>query len=275
MKKTTLILADIHCECERADKIIKYVGADEIISLGDVFDSFTDNPERVKETAEWYVDFVDNPNHIMLWGNHSQHYGFPYRTFQCSGYEQWKYFLINDIVPRSVWEKVKWYHFLDDRWFLCHGGLHKFNLPDEITKFRNERKKFITEISGYLDHEIRKGFNAGAEGVKSWIFNAGSQRGGDQRVGGITWCDFEREFYPIKGLNQIVGHTPQWLGCPKWCVLNKYGKISYHPSHLFEPLTECLDNPDLSFNIDLDVRGNMHWGVWDGKKLTIGSYKDL
>lgn len=39
-----------------------------------------------------------------------------------------------------------------------------------------------------------------------WL-RAGWARGGDCPVGGLTWLDWNREFVPIPGLNQIVGHT--------------------------------------------------------------------
>jgi len=36
----------------------------------------------------------------------------------------------------------------------------------------------------------------------------GHARGGLEKIGGVTWLDWEREFEPIAGLNQVVGHTP-------------------------------------------------------------------
>ena len=277
--KLTLILSDIHHRVDQATKIINHVGADEVIFTGDAFDDFNDTPDMVRKTCEWVEWFISKPNHIMLMGNHEQGYRYTYRSFQCSGYTQWKYFIIHDTLPQAAWDKIKWFHFLDNQWLLTHGGLHKFNLPDSIKKFRNDRPKFIQEIGGYLDYEIHKGFQAGANNKSSWIFGAGVARWGTQRVGGITWCDFEREFYPIKGLNQIVGHTPQ-MQSPRWCVLekdplNEDGKVVYHPNNLYTPTLTQLDNPELSHNICLDVLGNTTWATWNGKKLEIGNYRDL
>lgn len=273
--KITLIIPDLHHKWQQAERIISAVGADEVLFLGDYFDDFGDDPAQVAETCDWFEASVNKPNRVHLFGNHDQHYAFVYRSFQCSGYAQWKYFIIHDTVSQDVWSKLKWYHFLDNKWFLCHGGLHKFNLPESITKFSNDRLKFIAEISGYLDVQIREGFKCGATNQSSWVFNAGHSRGGSQRVGGITWCDFEREFFPVKGINQIVGHTPQGLGFPKWCLLDDKGKVSYSPYELYTPSVERLDNPNLSTNIDLDVHGNLHYATWDGKKLVVGNYRDL
>lgn len=250
-----------------------------MLFLGDYFDDFGDTPEMVKDTCEWLEASVNKPNRIHLFGNHDQHYAYTYRTFQCSGYEQWKYFIIHDTLPKEVWDKLKWYHFLDDRWLLTHAGLHKFNLPDSIKKLRTDRPKFNKEIAEYLDNEIRKGFQDGANSKGSWVFNAGAARWGHQRVGGITWCDFERELFPIKGLNQIVGHTPQ-MQSPRWCVLEKDplngdGKVAYRPSELYVPSLKWLDDPELSHNICLDVHGNTTWATWNGKNLVLGNYRDL
>lgn len=274
MNKITLIIPDLHHRWHQAEKIIASVGADEVIFLGDYFDDFNDTPEMVKDTCDWLEASVAKPNRIHLFGNHDQHYAFIYKSFQCSGYAQWKYFIIHDSINPNVWDKLKWYHFLDNRWLLTHAGLHKLNVPPHIKKHRTNRLKFIEDLSGYLDYEIRKGFNAGAEGVGSWVFNAGHARWGHQRVGGITWCDFEREFNPVKGINQIVGHTPQQYGV-RWCRMAEGGQIFHHPFNEWKPTPEILDNPNLSSNICLDIYGNTHWATWDGKELTLGNYRDL
>ena len=40
------------------------------------------------------------------------------------------------------------------------------------------------------------------------LLQCGRGRGGNSRVGGVVWLDWDREFKAIEGLNQIVGHTP-------------------------------------------------------------------
>ena len=279
MNKITLIIPDLHHRWEQAEKIIASVGADEVIFLGDYFDDFDDTAEMVNATSDWLIESVQKPNRIHLFGNHDQHYAFPYKSFQCSGYQQWKYFITHDIVKSNTWDKVKWFHFLDDQWFLCHAGLHNLNLPNDIKKLRTDRPKFHAELASYLNAEIIKGFQNGANGTGSWILNAGRGRGGMQRVGGITWCDYHQEFFPVRGLNQIMGHTPQMQG-PKWCILEndphrEEGRVAYRPYDLWTPTPEGLNNPQQSTNICLDVHGNTHYAVWDGKKLKIGNYRDL
>ena len=273
--KITLIIPDIHHRWKQAEKIISSVGADEIVFLGDYYDDFGDDITMVKETSDWLVESVNKPNRIHLFGNHDQHYAYTYRSFQCSGYAQWKYFITYDNVPRETWDKLKWYHFLDDTWLLSHGGLHNSHVPDNIKKLRGDRKAYIKAIDEYLQSNIIDGLRDGANGKSSWIFNAGYSRGGNQQFGGITWCDYTDEFYPLRGINQIVGHTPQGLGFPKWCMLNHKKEITHPPYHMVTPTLEQLNNSETSVNIGLDVWGNTHYGVWNGKTLTVGDYKSL
>jgi hypothetical protein len=276
MSKISLIIPDVHLKWQRAEKIIASVGADEVIFLGDYFDAWDDTPEMVRDTCEWLEESVKKPNRRHLIGNHDQHYAFPYKTFRCSGYAQWKDFIIRDSMSPDVWKKLKWYEILDNRWLLTHAGLHKANVPEEIRALNGDRAKMLEKLAFYLENEIVTGFRAGAEGVGSWIFNAGQARGGYQKYGGITWCDYTMEFNPFKGLNQLMGHTANskpevW----HWTRINEKGD-RVHPSYdAWGPTVEQLDNPKLSANICLDVFLNTHWAVWNGKTLEIGCYNSL
>ncbi len=273
MTETTLILSDIHLKVDHADKIIKHVKADKVICVGDIFDDFGDNAEMIRRACMWYVDFVNNPNNIMLYGNHCVHYGFPYHKLRCSGYEQWKYFIIHDNIPSEVWNKVKWYHFLDNTWLLTHAGLHRDNVPQGIRNHCDNLPKFISELSQYLTHEIQRGLHLAANNEDFWIFNAGYARGGNQKVGGITWCDHKSEMIPLIGLNQIYGHSVipyDKASClsqdsikskPYFVNGNEFGMLPVSPSK--------------SYNICIDVWQNMHYAVWNGKELKIGNYNEL
>lgn len=272
--KISLIIPDIHHRWEQAEKIIHSVGADEIIFLGDYLDDFNDTPEMVRATAEWLKDSVEKPNRIHLFGNHDVSYAFNYRSMKCSGYEQWKHHIVNDTLTNKTWDKVKWYHFLDNRWLLSHAGLHNLNVPNRFIKYRRNREKFIKILSEHLDQSIMEGFKAAANNVPHWIFNAGRARWGQQRVGGITWCDYTREFLPVRGINQIVGHTPQQNGI-KWTRITEDGKLFHHPLEEWNPTPEQLDDCKMSSNICLDSTGNMYYATWNGQKLIVGNYIDL
>jgi hypothetical protein len=267
--KITLIIPDIHHKVDEAEKIIKHVGADEIIFLGDYFDDFNDDAEMVNHTCDLLEASVEQPNRIHLFGNHDIHYAYTNREFVCSGYEQWKYFIIHDHLNRKTWDKLKFYHFLDETFLLSHAGLHKSHVPANIIKLSENRKKFYSEIENHLNTEIIKGFRN-----ESWIFHAGHSRGGNQAIGGITWCDYDKEFYPVKGLNQILGHTPQGFGKARWCHADEKDRVTVRPVDLWTPDPKTFKNTNISLNVDLDVQGNMHWAVWNGSTLTFGNVLD-
>jgi hypothetical protein len=270
--KVSLIIPDIHLRWQEAEDIIASVKHDEVIFLGDYFDDFGDDPESVEATADWLVGSVKKPNRIHLFGNHDVHYAFPYRTFKCSGYEQWKDILIGNNVTDKVWNKLKWYHVLDGTWLLTHAGLHKSNLPEAIRELHTDRPKFLKEIAEYLDVSIQHGFRKAANNEGSWIFNAGRSRGGMNNVGGINWCDYEQEFHPIKGLNQIVGHTPQ-RPCPRWTVFDETtDRPVQRSAMLWTPDEKRVFDTNESINIDLDVWKNTHYATWDGKILKVVAF---
>jgi hypothetical protein len=258
-KKQVLIIPDIHLKWEMANRIIDHVGADEIIFLGDYFDDFNDTPEMVNEMVDWLEHSVRQPNRIHIVGNHDMHYAFPEPKFICSGFKQWKMFIIRDRLSQKFWENLKFYHILDGTWFCSHAGLHDLHVPHRIKDLRADRPVFLTALSEYLDKEIIKGFRG-----KSWIFRAGRARGGIQRVGGITWCDYTREFKPVVGLNQLLGHTPidASLG-------NKWINSAYAPK------PPDYTDTNHSYNLDIDTWGGMRWAVWDGSTLEIGNYSDM
>jgi len=271
--KITLILPDLHLRWRHADKIIKHVGIsdeDEIIFLGDFFDDFGDDPNSIGEMCDWLEDSATKPNRIHLFGNHDLHYAFAHNQFPCSGYAQWKYFLIHDrFEGLKIWDKFKYYHVLDGKWLLTHAGLHQNWVPKEIAELHVDRPKFLKALTAYLDQEIVKGHRD-----ESWMFHAGHSRGGFQPVGGISWCDYTCEFHPVKGLNQMLGHTPQRQAAV-WTYLKGNSKPTRHPINApWKPTPSDYDDVQRSYNICLDVHGNMHWAVWQNEDLTFGNYRE-
>jgi len=236
--------------------------------LGDFFDDFGDDPNSIGEMCDWLEDSVTKPNRIHLFGNHDLHYAFAHKRFPCSGYAQWKYFLIHDSFEgKSIWDKFKYYHVLDGKWLLTHAGLHKRWVPKEIAALHVDRPKFLASLAEYLDQEIIKGHRG-----ESWIFGPGLSRGGFQPVGGISWCDYTCEFYPVKGLNQICGHTPQSNQTAVWTYLKGTSRPTHHPINApWAPNPKDYDDVQRSYNICLDVWQNTHWAVWDGTTLGFGN----
>lgn len=265
MNKLTLILPDIHHKWETAEKIIKAVGPDETIFLGDYFDSFDETPQMVFNMAEWLIQSVKDPTRIHLYGNHDIQYAYANRYFQCSGYTQWKYFHINDTVKRDTWDKLKHYHVLDNMWLLTHAGLHEYFIPNEIKALAKDKPAMFEKLSKFLNKEIIKGMRN-----ESWIFHAGEIRGGDQLYGGIDWCD-SREFIPTKGLHQIFGHT--YIQYVRWKnVMGNQREQLLDFEWL--PVPEKLNDSEHSYNVCIDT-GLSHYATWDGKTIKLYWIGDL
>lgn len=265
-----LIIPDLHLRWRHADKIIKHVGADEVYFLGDFFDDHHDDPHQIGEMCDWLESVIDNPTFHFTFGNHDIHYAFPNRGFECSGYQQWKYFTILDKLDgKRIWDKFKFYHIVDGKLLLSHAGLHKHWVPKEIHALREDRPRFLNEISNFLNAEIVKGMRN-----ESWIFHAGLARWGRQQYGGLIWCDFNVEFNPVRGLNQVFGHTPQDKGFPCWAYLNEKGVVKRNITK-FTPKPEDFDNTWESINLCLDVWKRTYWAVWNGKEFIFGNYLDL
>lgn len=271
MGKITLIIPDIHLRWALAERIIEYVKADENIFLGDYFDDFGDTAEMVRETCLWLEKSVNTENRIHLFGNHDLQYLIDNTTFRCSGYESYKHQIINDLISNKTRDKIKYYHILDDKWLMTHGGLHKSHIPDDILKIHGYRSLFLSKIKDFLDEEIINGHRN-----KGWIFRAGRSRGGVQNIGGITWCDHNREMFPVLGLNQIYGHTEQIYGEPSWIIQdslisNPYIRLNSN----FKLKTNNLDDTSKSQNLCLDVYKVQYWAIWNGKDLKIQNQRIL
>jgi len=266
MNKNILIIPDIHHKWETAEKIIKAVNPDQTIFLGDYFDSFDENANDVNQTADWLVQSANNPSRIHLLGNHCMHYAFASKYFECSGYAQWKYFIINDIVKRDTWNKLKYFHVLDNTWLLTHAGLHEYFIPTKIKNMVNDKPKMFDELKDYLTSQIILGHRD-----QNWIFKAGQIRGGEQVYGGITWCDY-REFKPMKQLHQIFGHTNN-RNVRYNNIINDIEVYSTKYDD-FSLTIENLNDPNSSYNICIDTDLD-HYAIWNGKCMKIYKTSEL
>jgi len=266
-----LIIPDIHNHYDRAEKIIKSVNADQIIFLGDYFDDFDDNRNAITEVAKWFSWSIHEKNRIHLCGNHDIHYWFKDNKDQrCGGWEQYKSTIINDIVKPEDWNKLKFFHVLDD-WILSHAGVHSYwldpvkshkSLPVEITK----------------DQLIKKLERGSEECVKlinqnrhHWFTIAGFSRSGSPFVGGLLWLDFNEEFCPIQGIHQIVGHTPDRYNV-KWKFFKENDTIMSESTSGAEPVLSDKS----SYNVCIDSYPALKWyAIYEDKKLIIKEFKNL
>ncbi len=245
--KKILLVSDIHHHWRKLDKIIKAEGADIVVCLSDWFDSYDyDTEQDAIETAHYYCQFLESPNHYDLMGNH-MHYVLPFNgDLLCSGYEHSKREAIQDVLKKNKfdWRKRLQFHiYVDD--FLCsHAGLHKSWIPP-----------FTTNIDKWLEEETIKCEIKISSQQTHWFWQAGIARGGTVPFGGLTWLDARNEFAPIEGIKQIMGHTNN----PRGKVYLPYGE----DNHISQANNLCID-----CNLN-------QWVTITNGKLEIKRYKDL
>ena len=151
-----------------------------------------------ENTALWLSNRMDqHKEDVFIWGNHDVHYGFPSPITCCSGFEQSKCDAIRDIMRPAHWERFVFHHW-EGSWLMTHAGLTKSHVAG------------VTDIHSWLNGEEEKAQLALRRGQRErhWILAAGLARGGSAPFGGLIWCDVD-EFLPIRGINQVFGHTPQ------------------------------------------------------------------
>lgn len=205
---TTLIIPDIHNKTARAQKIIDENPTDRRVFLGDIYDDFGDSLQDIRETAKWHQKALADESNVFLMGNHDMFYRWPtVPQLRCSGNDYDKQVVINSVLTRQDWNKMRFFCYVDD-FLLTHAGLHKSFLAKADVPLPR------------LAYLLRDAETELISGRVMPIFQAGYQRGGDLPFGGIIWLDWA-EFAPVDGLKQIVGHTPDVKIRQKdgnWCL---------------------------------------------------------
>jgi hypothetical protein len=193
------IVGDVHLRHEVVEARLAKHDFDQVIFIGDYFDSF-DDTLSTKKTAEWLQESMQKPNRTFLMGNHDIHY-YPgcRKEYFCSGFSKSK----QDKVQRrfNQWGELKLYHKIGDV-YLTHAGIGNsyvqrildlgINLDEWLESQVEEFMASIGDWDGRLPH---------------WFLNWGSLRGGWCHQGGVLTMDV-REYRTIDGVNQIFGHTP-------------------------------------------------------------------
>ncbi len=177
----TLFVGDTHGATEVIELALNTPYADRVVFMGDYLDSFN-RPvqDQVFNLMAVLNACENNPERFIgLMGNHELSYLDA--AMRCSGYNldtQRHVIHLADRMKRIL----KPYFWVDENWLATHAG-----------------------VSDDLLHAFRMTLQEYLEAGK--FKQIGYARGGDQQVGGLHWCDFNKEFAPIKGVNQIVGHT--------------------------------------------------------------------
>lgn len=195
----TLIIPDIHNKIDVVKKILdKESTADEVVFLGDWFDDYDDNINDVINVSKFLNSIYKTENYNFIWGNHDLYYP-PFRSFHlCSaGFSADKQMCIESTIDPKVWEQFNFY-YITQNYMLSHAGItskHSY-LFDKSNFEMDTFNELILQAERHLYTK-----------QSHFLFRAGFSRGGMLPVGGITWCDFHKDFEPYDNLNQIFGHT--------------------------------------------------------------------
>jgi len=231
-----MLIGDSHEKQRWCNDKIKDESPDIVIALGDYYDSFITTKDSVKATNDWLLEFIENPNHIALMGNHECAYRWPLvKRFWCSGNTMDKCEQINSVIKYEHWEKLKLFHF-DGHYLYSHAGIskeHFFHVVNGIT---------LNGINDLCNKAIECAKSGGAHP----IIRAGWSRGGDEKQGGILWQDQQCETKPVNGWLQFCGHTP-------YKSINVPGRIKYVPNKKNPTGTiDCVDFSGLYYTTITD-----------------------
>lgn len=245
----TIVISDLHHRHHWVESYLAGQTYDEVIFLGDYFDGQPDGVDAARATAEWLKASLNQPRRIHLLGNHDIWYGYGCAYAFCSENSLEKRAAIASVLTAADWERMELCHY-SQGYLFSHAGVHE--------------QWFSHSIHGVTVSYIRKVCGIGRKNLLNGnpdpIFMAGQARGGGygRRPGGITWLDYDREFKPIEGLNQIVGHTPHAAPhCPevvrympnklrprsinygvdfanRWVTIVEDGVVRFEPSPLYQ-----------------------------------------
>lgn len=237
-----VIIPDIHLKHEKANRILERHANQgyTFVFLGDYFDNFGDDSYMNGRTATWLTGVINRDDVVCLLGNHDLGYIFagPPKFRECPGYTPEKHRWIRSNLDSSVIKKIR-LAFIANGWFLSHAGINSYYV-------RNQTLEGLMEVVDECYLAIRKA-------QRHEMLNFGWRMNEYHMVGGILWQDWEWEFSPLKGINQIVGHTT-------------------HKKPVFrEPMGSrnlCLDDHLNSYAIIREDGGLELYNVSDGKRRT-------
>ncbi len=194
-----------------------YAQVDKIIFVGDYVDSFDKTNEQILENLQEIITFKKalGDKVVLLLGNHDIQYIVPNEI--CSGFRGEMQFDLKQIFSENI-DLFKVAHLEKgqdgSKWLWSHAGVtsgwyEKDLLRDmNSEKYRhyNITKEFFEEREREVDEVINKAF----ELRMRTLWNVDSHSGGYCVWAGPVWVrPYIMNYWPMKGYNQIMGHTPQ------------------------------------------------------------------
>jgi hypothetical protein len=167
---------------------------DYYIFCGDYTDSHTEQSVVIKHNLFRLIQFKANyPDKvILLLGNHDMNYIQPMNEPKCTGFRPEAWYDLNDAFKAFDIGFQLAFQLGSIVW--THAGIHRgwYNV-----EFPFHSENIADDLNG-----------AYKQGVQS-IFDVGHRRGGFKNQGGPLWADkSETSHKPLRGISQVMGHTP-------------------------------------------------------------------
>jgi hypothetical protein len=218
----SIIIPDIHQRVNFVEMFLSEVpDYDEVIFLGDWFDSFLEPPavSGFEDTCQFLRGLMsehpDKDKFVFLIGNHDISYIYENRDLSCHKISKTtKYFCSGFTASKAK----KFRHQFFDRGLKDSFFLSKFKIAHQSQGWTFSHAGIVPDHFPYgytlerlvneLLPDVLKNFR-NLEYSHNWLLSgAGVARGGWEKVGGLTWCDWNREFYATSMAGkQILGHT--------------------------------------------------------------------
>ena len=219
----TLLLFDPHEDVRWIQQTLEFEAGnfDRVVLGGDYFDAwFAPDWGGHVEICQLLLELRRRFGErlTILLGNHDIHYlelrsvfqeGAPFKgaNYTCSGFSVYKAKAIHDNLPKDFWQDTRLFTVVHG-YLVSHAGV--------ASRFWKGRD--VSEALAKLETACAKAL--ANFGTKSALLSAGRARKGRRAVGGLTWCDWEKEFQDGVPMPQIVGHSPGRLRRRgrSWCV---------------------------------------------------------
>jgi hypothetical protein len=176
---------------------------DTYVFLGDYFDSFHISIEDQLKNFEDLLEFKEKNKEKckFLLGNHDIHYllaeDFLGECIRGSGFDMYNAYKILSLF-NNVKDDFQLAYQINN--ILCtHAGLTQDHYDIDLKEIHENYPEF--NYGDLLNHLWKN--------KSEKLMRVGHWRGGRHPYGGVFWCD-RRELMkdPLKGITQIVGHTP-------------------------------------------------------------------
>lgn len=197
---------------------LPFMEYDKIIFVGDYVDSYDLKNQSILENLRNIVFFKKAvPNRVeLLIGNHDVQYFVENEI--CSGFRgEMKHDLNQIYLDREAGFKLAHFETGTDEkeWLWTHAGVTSGWLKELKKEVYNPNNRFYDILNGL---DLCDLLNTALEIRLDLIFNVDAQSGGFNLWAGPVWVrPGVLNDYPLEGINQIVGHTPQIGIKVEWC----------------------------------------------------------